>query len=155
VEAKHKQFIRRKLIPFILREHGRGFAMSTWCNNQVPPGEEIEEDEVVRTVPKCGTVACIGGTASLLVGSRVQSVRAAIQALGLPPRQAKGLFYVWEVPEANRDGLVTVDKYGWPILFRQRFARCNTPWGKARVVAALLKEVIRTNGKCLERAYGN
>ncbi len=142
MEAEHKQFIRRKLIPFILREHGRGFAMGTWCNVKLPVGELCEFDGIKRTIPVCGTAACIGGSVNFIQKSRnLDMPFKAAQTLGLTREQAKGLFYYWE-PDAESN-------YRWPRSFVLRFERCTTAWGKACVAVALLREVMRTNGECL------
>ena len=150
MEAKHKQFIRRKLIPFILREHGRGFAMSTWCDIDLPVGEEVVEDGVLRRVPVCGTAACIGGSVNFIQNASNLSMPVkAGRTLGLTDKQAAGLFYYWE-PDYQMN---TTRSHCWPYRFAKRFERARTAWGKARVAVALLKEVMRTNGQCLENPH--
>lgn len=150
MNATHKKFIKNKLIPFILREQGRGFGMDDWIT-EAKPGTLVEFDEVVRAVPKCGTVACIGGSAEYLndqarmkkpVGKRGKK-RQAREILGLTHDQAEGLFMRWQDYHADNE-------YRWPIEYMKRYEEAETPLAKARVVVALLKEVVRTNGACLE-----
>ena len=145
MNAKQKKFILNKLIPFILREEGRGFAMSAWCHRNLPVGEEMFYDDTAREVPVCGTVACIGGSAQLLSsinGRPVANWERTI--MGLTDEQADGLFYRREQGNQKRWGV------GWPDKFAIRYKKAATPLGKAKVAVALLKEVVKTNGKCLE-----
>jgi hypothetical protein len=137
--AKAKNFILKKLIPFIMRKQGRGFRMDFWLEHD-EPGEIFESDFVNRKVPKCGTVCCIGGSIEYLTGKRT----GLAKAIGLTPRQADGLFNEWlydsEYPY----------KFAWPEKFSNRFREKTTPIGKAKVACDLLREVVKTNGECLK-----
>jgi hypothetical protein len=114
----------------------------TWQNEEdfLRLGTYLSLDSVEHDFPKCGTVACLGGSVQCLIGKR--SHKALAEALGITKQQASGLFYSWG-PE-NKDL-----PHGWPEKFRLRFADKNTPAKKARVAVSLLKEVVRTNGECL------
>ena len=143
MNAKQKKFILNKLIPFITREHGRGFGMENW-RYRAPVGEISYQDGVERKVPVCGTVACIGGSTQILCDTRARCNRAMGRILGLTPNQAGGLFYRWEADDDPYGG-----KFKWPEKFSAAFERAKTPYGKAMVAVRLLKEVVRTNGECL------
>jgi len=39
--------------------------------------------------------------------------------------------------------------FSWPLKYALAFKKRRTPLGKAKVAVALLREVIRTNGECL------
>jgi hypothetical protein len=142
MNAKQKNFITKKLIPFILREQGRGFGMTYWNTEEdceTEAGDIFSIDGLSRKVPVCGTVCCIGGSIEHLMGRRA----IASKILGLTRNQVQGLFYNWE-EEFPNDGL-----FGWPEKFAKQFEARKSPLGKAKVAVALLKEVVRTNGKCL------
>jgi hypothetical protein len=131
-----KTFVLEKLIPFILREQGRGFAMSSW-HLHAKVGAIFAPDGVSRKIPVCGTVACIGGSIGHLKNMWDNGhTDTSGKAIGLSYRRAHKLFYCWE--------------HRWPKNFSHKYARSRTPLGKARVVCALLKEVVRTNGKILD-----
>jgi len=142
--VRHKNFILKKLIPFILREQGRGFAMDRWLG-KYEPDEEVCLDNVWRETPVCGTICCIGGSIQHLknikgLGSKVAEAGAMI---GLDYEATEGLFYYWT--DENKDF-----GYGWPAKYRDRYKKASTPYRKARVAAALLREVVRTSGECLK-----
>lgn len=150
MNAKQKKFILKKLIPFVAREHGRGFAMSTWLTRK-PEGMTLFVDEVERPVPVCGTVACLGGSTQVLSIYRPRKnvyhnnvIKQLSGTLGLTPAQANGLFYHWE---PNDDQGYS---YSWPKTFATQFYRAKTPYGKAMVAVRLLKKVVATNGECLK-----
>lgn len=149
MNAKQKKFILKKLIPFVAREHGRGFAMSTWVNKDDGAGAEAYHDDAPRIVPVCGTVACLGGSTQILAKSRTSSIlgrasnRTLARILGLTAAQASGLFFYWE-PDDD-----FCHTHAWPRTFQTKFAQARTPYGKAMVAVRLLKEVVRTNGECL------
>jgi hypothetical protein len=146
MNAKQKNFILRRLIPFISREHGRGFAMGTWKKN-LPVGWVEEFDNISRKVPFCGTVACIGGTTQLLCHPKSHkqiSNRTLGKIFGLSREQVQGLCFYWEPGDAN------CMEYAWPEKFADAFADAKTPYGKAMVAVRLLKEVVRTEGACLK-----
>ena len=48
MNAKQKKFILNKLIPFILREEGRGFAMEVWKIKEEVGEEGMEGGVLVR-----------------------------------------------------------------------------------------------------------
>lgn len=141
MNAKSKKFILNKLIPFIIREHGRGFGMSNWLYKDTP-GHISHQDNVKREVPVCGTVACIGGSCQILAKTNVKSLGLS-KILGITRDQADGLFYRWE----PRDDLNF--STAWPAKFATAFEDAQTPYRKAMVAVRLLKEVIKTNGECL------
>jgi hypothetical protein len=147
MDTKAKNFIRRKLIPFILREHGTGFAMGTWVD-KLPVGELTQYDGVDRRIPICGTAACIGGSACVVGKAKnIDDTTFAKNALGLTSEQANGLFFEWNVCD-NPNG--DCGMHHWPAKFAKAFEARKTPLGKAKVAAALLEEVVRTNGACLQ-----
>lgn len=146
MNTKQKSLTIRKLIPFILRDRGRGFAMQRWIG-RVPRGSRFFRDGIERVGPSCGTVACIGGSIQLLTHSRAglttdADERLVQRTLGLTHRQVETLCYGWEQSVGGAPP--------WPERFRRRYARARTPLGKARVACALLREVVRTNGSCLD-----
>jgi hypothetical protein len=61
---------------------------------------------------------------------------AIADALGLTWEQNDILCYKWLTR--------------WPEPFRNNYAKRHTALGKAKVAVALLKEVVRTAGKCLD-----
>lgn len=142
-----KKFIEKKLIPFVQREAGNGFAMSTWKQPYTQQdidanfGAKEEFDSVEHRVPACGTVACLGGSIQVLTGKR--GMGPLSKAIGLSKDAADGLFYNWLSGDINPQG------YGWPTKFAVAFGKAKTPRGKAGVAVRLLREVIRTNGECL------
>lgn len=145
MNAKSKKFILNKLIPFVTREHGCGFAMSTW-KKKLPVGFSAEFDDLEREIPVCGTVACLGGSTQLLRYPKVRaqmSWKAMGKILGISEEQAHGLFFYWK-PADRRYG-----NYAWPKKFAVAFGNAKTPYGKAMVAVRLLKEVVKTEGACL------
>lgn len=149
-----KQFIETKLIPFILRDQGRGFAMQRWIMG-ISKGDEIVgslDDIPAREAPSCGTVACIGGSIQLLTGlkfvhlnhvfaSRYRSDIAAISSLlGISSENARALFYGWRKSSSNETNF-------WPESFRARFSKARTAYAKARVAASLLRQIAKRGDK--------
>lgn len=152
MNATQKKFILKKLIPFILREQGRGFIMEDWALTDLEPGKIIQMDGVTRKAPACGTVCCIGGSTEFLkhrcsLGTQNEVLIAS--DLGLTLDQTHGLCYNWEglSTHAGEDG----NRYAWPMKFKMEFAARTTTLGKARVAVRLLQEVVRTNGECLNQ----
>ncbi len=147
MNQRARTFIEKRLIPFVLREHGMGFAMETWYSDVKGLGESVYSyDSVPHTEPKCGTVACLGGSVQVLLArsSRDEISRARIaKAIGLSSEQASGLFNNWY---GNED---EGREFGWPKRFARRFEDAKTALGKAKVAVALLREVVKTNGECL------
>lgn len=134
-----KKFILNHLIPFILRDAGHGFAMETW-KEYAPKedgGKEYNYDWIQRRAPACGTVACIGGSIQCLTG--IKGIRTSARLLGITPEEANGLFYDW-------------DKYsdGWPQQFSEQFEKAKTPYTKARVACALLREIALKGSKVFD-----
>ena len=145
-----KQFILKDLIPFILRESGRGFGMSIWNSRKTydtSPGGMFTADDIRREVPACGTICCIGGSVEFL---KPEYRDRGYKALGLSWRQAQGLFYNW-----GGAGIQVQSFHAWPAKFVRLFEKRKSPLGKAKVAVALLKEVVRTNGKCLNPTRRN
>lgn len=143
-----KRFILKHLIPAILREHGRAFAMQCWHWNfgttdrkRINSGV-IELDEIARRAPICGSVSCIGGTIGKLISDAPQNSTAAFAStLGLNYDQAHGLFYGWE----------STCNYGWPEVYRRRYRSAKTPLQKAKVACSLLTQIAKNGGTILER----
>ena len=130
---EQKRFVLEELCPFVLRENGNGFSMGVWLEKKKPGGRFIQ-DGLWRSGPSCGTVCCIGGSIEVLMGLEEESTEKEVaKAIGLNESVAKNLCWVCL----------------WPERFRKRFLKCRTPLGKAKVAVALLKEVVRTDGKCL------
>lgn len=139
--AKVRKFILKTLIPFVLREHGNGFAMDTW-HTAVPPGNLFASDEIERKVPACGMVCCLGGSIQAIKdipGSGIGMTAELGAFLGLTPEEARGLFYHW----------YGKDEYRWPAKYMRMFAARKTPLGKAKVACALLTEIAMNGGACL------
>lgn len=137
MNSRHKKFILEKLIPFVLREQGRGFGMDDWLMKNLEPGSVSEWDYLPRAVPKCGTIACIGGSIVALKKLSKQSYHHVGAQIGLTAEQSEVLFTGWREDE------------GWPKKYAQRYDTANTPYKKARVACALLREVVKTEGNCL------
>ena len=133
-----KQFITKKLIPFIEREGGRGFIMQNWLKDCLVPGETCYKDRLPRKVPICGTVACIGGSIEVLKKPRggygyIEAVEAG-KEIGLDDLQSNILFAA---------------SIRWPEPFRRRYLKAKTVRTQAKVAADLLREMVRTNRKVL------
>lgn len=141
ITKKQKTFIRETLIPFILRHEGAGFAMNRWKDEYLISGQTTWADNIGRTVPPCGTVACIGGSTQFLCKLNTMSSNVLGRRLGLTAAEAQGLFYGYDGPEEG--GL------GWPRRYRIQFYRADTPLAKAKIAVKMLEKVIETNGKIL------
>ena len=142
---RHKKFILNRLIPAIMREGGRGFAMEWWYERLAPKGKLVA-DRLPRVVPKCGTVCCIGGTIQMLCGNQCNDADLAGAKLGLSPDRARVLFYGWEGQE---DGVML--RYSvWPDKYVKAYKKSKTCRGKAGVACRLLREVVETEGRCLD-----
>jgi hypothetical protein len=139
-----KKFLSVTLPKFILREQGRGFGMSRWRRTLYKPGEDACWDCLERPAPTCGTIACIGGSAELLLKHRGDD-HDLISKLGLSDEEGEGLFYRWRSLHASG--------CHWPKRFARCFAIAATPLKKARVAASLLKLVAKTEGKCLHHGW--
>ena len=153
LNKKATKFITEKLIPFMQREHGNGFAMGTWISRTrgkwsdlagLQPGDTCEFDSIERPLPPCETVACIGGSIQHLTGRK----RNLHKHLGITHKQADGLFRNW-VNEGYEY------EFGWPEKFITRFDAADTPRKKAAVAVALLKQIILKGGDILKNPNYN
>lgn len=133
MNKKHADFIRKELIPFILRERGRGFAMDVW-RGRVSGRPTF--DGVRRSAPSCGTIACIGGSVEIL-----KPFHPPRESLGLDGRHSWGLFHE---EQSMRE------RFGWPPSFARRYKRARTARGKAQVAAELLELVAQSRGRVLD-----
>lgn len=126
--SRERLLVEGVLIPFILRDHGRGFAMEAWRHNVSPDIPRVAYDDCQRKPPSCGTIACIGGS--------MEYLKIAREDLHLSTETCSALFYDWE------------DNVGctrWASKYRRAFAKAKTPLGKAKVAVRLLRDHI--NGK--------
>lgn len=144
---EQKKFVEERLIPFILREQGNGFAMQVWQCNFKDVGEElgVEKikdgfvfDGVFHQKPVCDTVCCIGGSIEMLTGCR-NELTIAKDILGLKLDQVNAIFYGWQGKGENC----------WPEKFVKLYQSAQTSLEKANVAVELLKEVVKTNGNCM------
>lgn len=139
-----KKFILDHLIPFILRDAGRGFAMDTWETKLDEDSEVFDGLDNIwnRKAPACGTAACIGGSIQCLTGlkggNRLLSHGGMAKLLGIKRHQATGLFYDWGPNEG-----------GWPEKYATRFDEANTPYKKARVACSLLRQIAKKGSAAL------
>lgn len=145
--AAQKRFVREKLIPFILRDHGRGFAMQGWiaqvsCINFDADGIAVI-DGIDHPRPACDTICCIGGSISALI--QQYHPKRIREALGLSDDQADALFYHWD-DDPHRHGDLS-----WSKSYREAFAKAKTPLDKAKVACQLLEDMCQ--GKKVFDAY--
>jgi hypothetical protein len=136
VKKVNGEFILKELIPFILREHGQGFSMQQWAF-KARPGREMLWDGVWHTIPPCGTVACIGGSARILMKEKGIQDMYTREYLGLTASQYEHLVYGW------------MDVHQWGEPYVSSYAKAGTPLAKAKVAVRLLKKVVATDGKVL------
>lgn len=139
MNAKQKKFILTKLIPFIMRENGRGFEMETWKFRILDGETKYFHSNTNKTIsaPKCGTVCCIGGSIQIL--KRLDSdmgFNSAGELIGLSSSQSHKLFSASIV---------------WPEPFASRYKKAKTPLTQAKIACEVLKEVVRTEGACLDK----
>lgn len=162
MNKEQKEFIRKKLIPFIRRENGKGFSMWNWLSLGL----------AYPTAPKCGTIACIGGSIELLMLQEKNLIKTDDKdhfvymgreplddvgeltipvlgkRIGLSTDEAHALFYDFGVndePVIQKDG----SQYGWPLKYRKAYVKCRSSKAQAEVAISLLRAVVRTNGKVL------
>lgn len=141
---EQKKFLMVTLPKFIVREQGRGFGMDGWMLHD-SPGQVARFDHTDRIIPKCGTVACIGGSTEHLLKLECNgSFSSVADALGLDYEVAHGLCYGWE--PSNKE-----EVFSWPPKFAEAYAKAKTPLAKAKIAADLCKLVGKTEGKCLHR----
>lgn len=150
---KQKQFVIEELIPYILREEGRGFAMSIWIRLG-RPDIVYDVDGAQRNFPSCGTIACIGGSVAMLQGlpcatGAVSDMAEIGSALGLTITQAYALCHTWLGSDPILP-LKEVCRNRWPRTYRARYADAKTTHDKATVAADLLRLVAETDGHCLD-----
>lgn len=136
----NKEFIEKELIPFVLREQGRGFEMTFWRRSLA--GDKYDSydlDGASIDSPVCRTVACLGGSVSVITG--VSGVAEIGRFLGLTPEEADGLFSYWRP--------ISKTHYRWPLAYALKFTKAQTKLEKAKTAVALLRHIIKTDAKCL------
>jgi hypothetical protein len=139
--SKQKNFITQKLIPFILRDKGRGFEMESWSLLDLHLQVKYLHPNLGKYIPTpvCGTACCIGGSIDFLNGNREPETcgnfRTVGRKIGLNSRQSQRLFS---------------EDIEWPEPFAFRYQKAKTPLGQAKVAVALLRLVVKTEGKCLD-----
>lgn len=141
---KQQRFLMETLPSYILREQGRGFAMSHWTIEKLTPGLVLDLDQVKRAVPSCGTVACIGGSSQVLLAASGVGLVGLSRRLGITTAECSGLFYNWESIYADPEC-----GCAWPARFIGRYRTASTPFKKAQIAAELCRLVGQTKGKCL------
>lgn len=148
MNAKSRDFILKKLIPFIRREQGNGFAMSQWYASY-GLADKLPTYDGVPHKPFCdGSVCCIGGSVAFLldlasfIPTRPEHVKPHAKALGLTPNQTFGLFMNWGDLDSRCDFL-------WPVRYRRDFAKAKTAEAKANVAIRLLKRLTVAGGGIL------
>lgn len=133
----HKKFILNKLIPFILREQGRGFMMRGW--GMISTKNRYLHPDLERLIkpPVCGTVCCIGGSIEYLKVRKTLGYAGDFEEMGeligLNEIQANNLFLA----------------PAWPKSFRTKWHAAKTPLARAKVAVSLLKEVAKKGGTVL------
>jgi hypothetical protein len=135
-----KRFILDHLIPFIMRDAGRGFAMDMWSAENRIPGYVYEYDGLKRIGPACGTVACIGGSIQCLTGLREHQLSKMAELLGITEIQAYGLFYHYRPHED-----------GWPTEYAKRLRDATTPYRRAQVTCSLLRKIANEGSAALPK----
>jgi hypothetical protein len=99
------------------------------------PGELLEDGLIV---PKCGTIACIGGWLAILNAKnpkRVKTfnVRTLATVLGVTRKQVFRLIaFTW------------TSTNGWPARFSNRYKEAGTAKQKAKVAVQRIEHFIRT-----------
>jgi hypothetical protein len=150
VTPEQKRFILEDLSTAILREEGRGFAMSIWLRMHCQDEQRLSFDGVLRDIPSCGTVACIGGTILMITKNPeyyyCRELAMGTNYLGLTYEEVDGLFYRWS-PDYS------AWQYCWPQPFMEDFNVVSTTIEKAQIAVALLAEVVRTEGQCLHNPH--
>src|SRR5947207_9205436 len=126
-------WIVNTLCPFILREEGRGFAMSDFVvRGRYIDGSFLDGIEP-RTPPSCNTVACICGSIARLRGPscRTSALVTNGAAIGLDSKAAEGLFLYYGTGADDQ-----ARKFHWPLRFARRHEDAKTPLAKAKVAVA-------------------
>lgn len=144
MNAKQKRFVVERLIPFILRDAGRGFAMETW-NSEFTDGRD-RFDGILRRAPSCGSVHCIGGSIAALkgrVGSPMFSSNFARvgRDIGLNQDYADKLFSA---------SILNGHPYMWPERYRKLYRGARSTIAKARVAVSLLRKIVKEGPKVLD-----
>lgn len=133
-------FVDRYLFPAMRREHGIGFLMSTWYSDLSHiSDQQVSFDGVVRSIPACKSIMCIGGTMSVILGIEDEGLLA--KALGLTYDQAQPLFYGWIRTPEDSDG-------GWPASLGRAFREAKTALEKERIAEVVILRAIQTKGAC-------
>jgi hypothetical protein len=127
----------RKVAKYILAEPKR-------LDMNVTGIATLPDDE---DAPKCGTVGCIAGWASVLALPAMPAspkFRASVMTwesgrikLKLNCEEASRLF---TEPDSEAHD-------GWPVRFRTAYAKAKTHRGRARVTARRIEHFIKTGGK--------
>jgi len=149
MNIKQKEFIIKTLIPYVLRDQGRGFAMDIWkWESQPQHGMQnftILFDKVMRDTRNCGSVCCIGGSTEKLLGlGPYVKDEVLAKHLGLTLNQARRLFFGFDPKE---------DSKLWPKRYINAYHKANTTLTKAKVACSLLRKVVATNGKVLNEGW--
>lgn len=142
------EFAERYLFPAMRREHGDGFAMSTWRSSYElyrPAGLTAFHDGVRRAIPVCKSVMCIGGTLNVILGTADERILG--RALGLPAGTEEALFYGWQ----RRLGV----EGAWPKTYQDLFSLAETAIQKERIAEVVVLLAIHTKGACFLRTFGN
>lgn len=134
-----KRFTEEYVFPAMLREHGRGFAMSVWNEDfNMDSNDFGDYDGLPRPAPSCKSVMCIGGTMEAITGlsMNANNTKKLAKLLGLNRYQTSSLFYEY--------------LYKWSARNWSRFEKAKTPLQKVKVAIDEIKLAIRTKGKSLE-----
>lgn len=135
----HKKFILSKLIPFILREQGRGFMMRCWGMIDIRKSYPHPDlfGKLIKP-PVCGTVCCIGGSIEYLKVNKTLDHYGRFKEMGaligLNEIQANNLFLACR----------------WPEPYARMYKEAKNPLNQAKVAVELLRKVAKTGGKVLK-----
>jgi hypothetical protein len=144
MDEKARAFILDRLIPYIQRNEGRGFDMARYITvpNDKPGGISWRNWGYLG----CGTVACIAGASSILLGIRCANRSdywgKVGTAIGLTPEEAMGLFERFKVRGYG-------DKCQWPAEFALALEAAKTKKEEADVACNLLLKIAAEGPGCL------
>lgn len=154
--AKQRAFYQKKLIPAILREQGKTFAMDHWYLDTADYDYDgfLDSDGIIHDLPKtCGSVCCIGGTAQVQAGIKSPNndwddnvITKIAKILGLTPLEARALFFNWATHDPEENNNVSYNGLGWPVQYAKDFSDAQTPLDKAKVAVKLLREIVKKGG---------
>lgn len=99
------------------------------------PGKYYTDYGIDWRIPKCGTVACIGGWALLLSNVRTHDLCDAAELLGFDIEDGFS-------PDASK--LFNVG--GWPSKFAAKWMDAKTPRVRAKIAVARIDHLIATKG---------